>query len=91
MNTLILDRAARALAKCNVDEAKSIRDKAQALKVYARQAKQSATMERQCAMIRLRAERRIGQLLSGMVKPANPQWSHAATVGLGNWALQRAN
>jgi hypothetical protein len=83
MNALILlDRAARALARCNVDKAKSIRDKAQALEVYARQAKQSASLERQCATIRLRAERRIGQLLSGMVKPGNPQWSHAATIGL---------
>ena len=91
MNTLtVLDRAARALAKCNVDEAKSIRDKAQALEVYARQAKQSATMERQCATIRLRAERRIGQLLSGMVKPGNPQWSHAATVGLGKLGITKS-
>jgi hypothetical protein len=91
MNTTLtlLDRAARSLAKCNVDEAKSIRDKAQALEVYARQAKQSATMERQCAIIRLRAERRIGQLLADTVRAGNPQLSHRATIGLGKLGITR--
>ena len=86
---MLLDKAARALAKCNIDQAKSIRDKAQALEVYARQAKQSATMERQCAVIRLRAERRIGQLLAGMVRAGNPQLSHRATIGLGKLGITR--
>ena len=91
MSTLVLlDRAARALSRCSVDEAKSIRDKAQALEVYARQAKQSATMERQCATIRLRAERRIGQLLAGMVRAGNPQLSHRATIGLGKLGITRS-
>ena len=89
MTTLtLLDRAARiTLTRCSVDEAKSIRDKAQALEVYARQAKQSATMERQCAIIRLRAERRIGQLLAGTVRAGNPQLSRKATIGLGKLGI----
>ena len=86
----LLDRAARALAKCDFDEAKTIRDKARALEVYARQAKQSATMERQCAVIRLRAERRIGELLASTVKPGNPQWSHGATIGLGKLGITKS-
>jgi len=91
MNTLTqLDRVARMLAKCaSVDEAKMIRDKAQALEIYARQAKQSAAMERQCAAIRLRAERRIGQLLAGMVRAGNPQLSRKVTIGLGKLGITR--
>ena len=90
MTTLtLLDRAARALTRCSVDEAKTIRDKAIALEVYAKQAKQSATMERQCAVIRLRAERRIGQLLAGTVRAGNPQLSPKATIGLGKLGITR--
>ncbi len=46
---------------------KDIRDKAIATQVYARQA-QNVEMERQACEIRLRAERRVGQLLKGMDK-----------------------
>jgi polysaccharide pyruvyl transferase WcaK-like protein len=87
---ILLDRAARILAKCTtVDEAKSIRDKAQALEAYARQAKKSATLETQCAIIRLRAERRIGQLLAGTVRAGNPQLSRNVTIGLGKFGITR--
>jgi DNA modification methylase len=86
-----LDRAARELAKCvDLDEVKTIRDKALALEAYARTAKQSATMERQCQVIRLRAERRMGQLLGGTVKRGNPQLSHGATIGLGKLGITRS-
>ena len=88
-NLVLLNRAARTLAKCTVDEAKDIRDKARALEVYTEQAKISATMERQCAVIRLRAERRIGQLLAGMVKRGNPQLCPKGTIGLGKMGVTR--
>ncbi len=53
-----------AIAECHrVDEVKDIRDKAMALEVYARQS-MNIDAERLAAAVRLRAERRAGQLLT---------------------------
>jgi hypothetical protein len=52
----------RAIAEAHaVDEVKDIRDKALAIQMYARQA-QNTEAERQACDIRLRAERRCGEL-----------------------------
>ena len=58
------DQARQALAKAKtVDEVKEIRDKAEALRLYTRQAGEGLEMQNWCAEIKLRAERRAGELL----------------------------
>ena len=57
------EEACRAVADAvNVDEAKDIRDQADAMRAYARQAK-NKELEVQAAEIRFRAERRIGEMM----------------------------
>jgi hypothetical protein len=62
------DAAKKALALAvRVDEAKKIRDRAEAVRVYATQAR-DYELQNRAATIRLMAERRAGQLLIDMVK-----------------------
>ena len=52
----------------SIDEVKEIRDKAEALRHYAKQAGESLTMQNQCAEIKIRAERRAGELIPEKVR-----------------------
>lgn len=62
------DAARKALAAASrVDEAKKIRDRAEAVRVYATQAR-DYELQNRAATIRLLAERRAGQLLADMEK-----------------------
>lgn len=62
------DAMINAIALCeSVDEVKDIRDKAIALEVYAKQAK-NFDAERRCATVRVRAERQCGILLKSTEK-----------------------
>ena len=47
----------------SIDEVKDIRNKAEALRAYAKQAGESLDMQNQCAEIKIRAERRAGELI----------------------------
>ena len=69
MNELVrYDAMCRAIAEAHaVDEVKDIRDKARAIEMYARQA-QNTEAERKAGEIRLRAERKCGQLTDEMVR-----------------------
>jgi hypothetical protein len=57
-----------AIAECyRIDKVKDIYDKAFALELYARQAK-NTDAERKAANIRLRAERRAGEILKNLAR-----------------------
>ena len=57
----------------SIDEVKDIRDKAEALRQYARQAGESLENQNMIAEIRLRAERRAGELIAEMPKATGGQ------------------
>lgn len=64
-----LEDATRYLAEIkSVDEVKSIRDKAEAMRVYAKQARLGLESQNYAAEIKLRAERRAGELLREMAE-----------------------
>lgn len=65
----LLREAKRALQKAGtVHEAKDIRDKAEAVRCYMRQVGESLEAQNFAAEVKLRAERRAGELLAGMEK-----------------------
>ena len=75
------DEARRAVEIAStIDEVKDIRDKAEAMRAYAKQAHLSLGMQNKCAEIRIRCERRGGEILKETTKAGNPQWSHDATI-----------
>ncbi len=64
-NLILLAEARAAVERCvSVDDAKSIRDKAEALRVYVKQAGEGLAVQNECAEIKIRAERRAGELLA---------------------------
>src|SRR5579864_8896192 len=61
---VLFDSARKALQQAlSVDEAKKVRDKAEVLRSYIKQCGHSLQMQNECAEIKLRAERRAGDLL----------------------------
>ena len=70
---IIYDAMCTAIADCHrIDEVKDLRDKAMALELYAKQAK-NFEAERKASQIRLRAERRTGELLKDLPRAAPEQ------------------
>lgn len=74
------DKAKALIAEVGLVEAIDWINKGEALKVYATKAKKGLEIQNQCAEIKIRAERRSGEILAGMVKPGNPQLSHDVTI-----------
>ncbi|HHT9136520.1 MAG TPA: MT-A70 family methyltransferase [Candidatus Wunengus sp. YC60] len=56
-----------------IDEVKEIRDKAEALKAYMKQAGESLEMQNYCAEIKIRAERRAGELIPEQIERGRPE------------------
>src|SRR5439155_10977836 len=60
----LLQRAASFLAECqDLDEVKDLRDKAEALRLYQKKIGDSQRAQNAAAEIKIRAERRMGELL----------------------------
>lgn len=64
---VILEEAARMLAEAkSVEELKSIRDKAELARAYIRKSRMGLELQNRAAELKLRAERKVGEFLSGM-------------------------
>ena len=78
----LYERMCSAIAECvRVDEAKDIRDKALALEAYYRQAR-NLDAEREAANVRLRAERRVGELLKELARTEPENRNPAGRAGM---------
>lgn len=76
------EKARSELAQATqIDEVKIIRDKAQALRAYVKQQGESLEMQNQCAEIKIRAERRAGELLQKTEKHKGGNPSLTCQVG----------
>lgn len=70
MELIKFNQAYQAIMEAKtVDEVKEIRDKVEALRLYLKQQGASLEMQNACAEIKLRAERRAGELLKETTKP----------------------
>jgi hypothetical protein len=87
-----LDQARTALATVEtIGEAVNVRAFAESVRYAARQAKAGMDAQNEAAEIRLRAERRAGELLDQQLRgPGNPLWSHDATIGLADVGVTKS-
>ena len=72
-----LEKARKLLAECQtIDDAKAIRDQAEAVRVYCKQQSDGLAAQNYAAEIKLRAERKCGQLLASV----RTSWSRAGNM-----------
>ena len=78
---IAIDQARQALeAASTLDDVKGLRDKAEAMRIYAKQAKYSLDIQNRCAELKLRAERKAGIILGEMTtKGGERHKSHDGT------------
>lgn len=86
-----IDRADAALEQAStIDVVKDIRDQAEALRLYAKQAQRSFQMQNRCAEIKVRAERKAGRMLLAQDKnrgAASPTEEREDTPRLGEMGI----
>lgn len=71
------DAAKHAIEEArSIDELKGIRDKAEALRQYARQSRETLDVQNKCAEIKLRCERRMGGMLKETELNKGGEWAH---------------
>ena len=75
-----LRTAALSLAKATLPDARALSRQAESVRAHLRRIGESLDLQNQCCEVKLRAERRIGELLLGKVKKGRPKWSHDATI-----------
>jgi hypothetical protein len=77
-----LEAACRFLAEAkSVEEVAGLRDQAQAVQFYFRRRHCGVSAMNDAGEIKIRAERRLGELLAEVVRPGNPQLSNGSTIG----------
>jgi formiminotetrahydrofolate cyclodeaminase len=82
MELILWDKAKQAIEEArNIDEVKDIRDRAEAFRMYAKQARESLVVQNKVAEIKLRCERRIGEMTSVMPKAVNQYKVPSASSG----------
>jgi site-specific DNA-methyltransferase (adenine-specific) len=84
----LFNKARQSLVEArSIDEVKAVRDKAEALRLYMKQAGESLQMQNDIAEIKLRAERRAGELLQDMEKNVGAQGRIQEHLSGGNTVL----
>lgn len=68
---------------------RSIRDKAEAIRQYAKAQGEGLAIQNKAAEVKIRAERRAGELLSDAVSAGNPQLSQSGTIALKDVGISR--
>ena len=72
-----LERAREVLLHATLEDAQEVRSRAEAARVYAKRAKLASELQFRATEIRVRAERRLGELLSSMQRRGPGQYPRA--------------